>query len=165
VGAWHVIALDSYCFERSSCNATYWTSWLKADLAAHPARCTLAYWHEPYWTSPSEHAPDTALRPWVQALYDAGADVVLQAHNHGYERFLPQDPSGGRDDARGIAAFTAGTGGRSHYPYTGTAANSVVKNDDTFGVLKLSLHASSYDWQFLPEPGKTFADSGSAACH
>jgi acid phosphatase type 7 len=165
VGAWHLIALNSYCFERSSCDEAAWTNWLRADLAAHPARCTLAYFHEPFWTSPSSHGPTTALAPWIQALYDAGVEVVLQAHNHGYERFAPQNPNGARDDARGIQAFTVGTGGRSHYSYSGTAPNSLVKNDDTFGVLKLSLHAASYEWQFVPEPGKTFADAGSAACH
>src|SRR5207244_11947757 len=164
-GDWHIVALDSFCFERSSCDENKWTDWLKSDLAGHPARCTLAYWHEPYWTSPSSHPPTTSLRPWVQALYDAGADLILQGHNHGYERFAPQNPNGVRDDARGITAITAGTGGASHYAYTGAAPNSLVRNDDTFGVLKLTLHSSSFDWQFVPEPGKSFTDSGSAPCH
>jgi hypothetical protein len=82
-----------------------------------------------------------------------------------YERFAPQNPAGARDDARGITAFTVGTGGSNHYSLTGAAANSLVRNDNTFGVLKLSLHASSFDWKFLPEPGKSFTDSGSASCH
>jgi acid phosphatase type 7 len=165
LGDWHVVALNSFCFERSSCDEKKWTDWLKSDLAGHPARCTLAYWHEPYWTSPSSHPATTALRPWVQALYDAGADLILQGHNHGYERFAPQNPNGARDDARGITAITAGTGGASHYKYTGAAPNSMVRNDDTFGVLKLTLHSSSFDWQFVPELGKSFTDSGSAPCH
>jgi hypothetical protein len=101
----------------------------------------------------------------VQALHAAGADVLLQAHNHGYERFLPQNPDGALDQARGIVAFTAGTGGNSHYGFDGAAVNSAVRNDDTFGVLKLTLREASFAWQFLPEPGKTFTDQGSAACH
>jgi hypothetical protein len=165
LGAWHMIALNSYCFDRTTCDEAAWTNWLRADLAAHPSRCTLAFWHQPYWTSPSHHAPSTFLRPWVDTLYAAGADVILQAHNHGYERFLPQRPDGVLDHARGITAFTAGTGGSSHYSFGGVAPNSAVRNDDTFGVLKLTLRAASFDWQFLPEPGKGFTDLGSAACH
>ena len=116
--------------------------------------------------TPSSHGRDTSLKPWIQALYDGGADVVLQAHNHVYERFAPQNPTDGRDDARGLTAFTAGTGGRSHYGFSGTvAANSLVRNADTFGVLKLTLHPSSYDFAFVPVPGATFSDSGTSSCH
>ncbi|MEA2276615.1 MAG: hypothetical protein QOC78_1575 [Solirubrobacteraceae bacterium] len=166
IGSWHVVALNSYCFERSSCDAAQWTAWLKQDLAAHPARCTLAYYHEPYWTSPSHHPEDTALRPWIQALYDAGADVVLQGHNHLYERFAPQSPDSQRDDARGIVAFTVGTGGDSHYPFDGPpVANSLVRDDSTWGVLRLVLRPDGYDFQFIPVPGATFTDSGSGTCH
>jgi hypothetical protein len=166
VGSWHVIALNSFCFERSSCDVARWTAWLAQDLAAHPARCTLAYYHEPYWTSPSNHAEDTALRPWIQALYDAGADVVLQGHNHVYERFAPQTPDSQRDDARGLVAFTVGTGGASHYAFNGSpAANSLVRDDSTWGVLQLVLRPGGYDFQFVPVPGQTFTDSGSGTCH
>jgi acid phosphatase type 7 len=165
LGRWHVVALNSYCFERSSCDASGWTRWLRQDLARHRARCTLAFWHEPYWTSPSHHEEDKSLTPWVKALYQAGADVLLQAHNHAYERFAPQDPSGHRDDARGIRGFTVGTGGDSHYDYMGTVTNSAVKNDNTYGVLKLTLRPRGYDWRFLPVAGKSFSDSGAGRCH
>lgn len=166
VGAWHVIALNSYCFERSSCDRDAWTAWLRRDLAAHPTRCTLAYYHEPYWTTPSDHDPDTRLRPWIKALYDAGTDLILQGHNHLYERFAPQTPDSRRDDARGIVAFTVGTGGRSHYPFHGAPApNSLVRNDDTYGVLALTLRPTGYDFRFVPVAGRSFTDSGSGTCH
>jgi hypothetical protein len=102
----------------------------------------------------------------VQALYDGGADVVLQAHNHDYERFAPQRPDDVSDPQRGLTSFVVGTGGRSHYAFTGSAAaNSVVRNDDTYGALQLTLHPTSADFRFLPEPGKSFTDSGRISCH
>ena len=166
IGAWHMIALNSYCFGRSTCDPAAVTAWLKSDLAAHPTACTLAYFHEPYWTTPSSHPRDTSTRPWVQALYDGGADVLLQAHNHDYERFAPQRPDDVPDAARGLTSFVVGTGGRSHYAFTGSAAaNSVVRNDDTYGVLQLTLHPTSADFRFVPEPGKSFTDAGTVRCH
>jgi len=166
VGAWHLIALNSYCFERSTCDPAAVTAWLKSDLAAHPSACTLAYFHEPYWTTPSEHGRDTSTRPWVQALYDAGADVLLQAHNHSYERFAPQRPDDVSDAQQGLTSFVVGTGGRSHYAFSGSpAANSVIRNDDTYGVLQLTLHPTSADFRFVPEAGKTFTDAGTVECH
>ena len=104
------------------------------------------------------------MQPLWQALYEYGADVVLVGHEHNYERFAPQDPSGNADPARGIRQFVVGTGGRSHYPFGFPIANSEVRNRDTYGVLKLTLHSTSYTWEFIPEAGKTFKDSGDAAC-
>jgi hypothetical protein len=100
-----------------------------------------------------------------QDLYNANADVVLNGHNHQYERFAPQNPSGQLDNTRGIREFVAGTGGRSHYSFGTIQPNSEVRNGDTYGVLKLTLHSNSYDWQFVPEAGKTFTDSGTGTCH
>ena len=105
------------------------------------------------------------MTPLWQALYDFNADVVLSGHNHQYERFAPQDSAGNLDTARGLREFVAGTGGESHYGFAATQPNSEVRNGDTFGVLKLTLHANSYDWQFVPEAGKTFTDSGTTTCH
>jgi acid phosphatase type 7 len=165
VGRWHLVALNSYCFERGSCDDAAWTRWLVRDLRRNKRRCTLAYWHEPYWTSPSHHERQTDLTPWVRVLYHAGVDVLLQAHNHAYERFAPQDPGGARDDRHGIRAFTVGTGGRSLYDYHGTARNSVTKEDTTYGVLRLRLRPNAYDWRFVPAPGSHFADAGRSKCH
>jgi hypothetical protein len=99
-------------------------------------------------------------------LYDAGADVVLQAHDHDYERFAPQDPDDRPDPARGIAAFVVGTGGGSHDAFSAPpAANTVVRNNTTFGVLALTLHPAGYDFRFIPVPGSSFTDAGSGTCH
>ncbi|HVF79944.1 MAG TPA: metallophosphoesterase [Solirubrobacteraceae bacterium] len=166
IGAWHVIALNSYCFERDSCDENTWTQWLREDLRANSKRCTLAYFHQPYWTTRSNHDRNKNTQPWIRLLYEADADVILQAHNHVYERFAPQDPDDRRDDARGLEAFTVGSGGRSHYDFIGAPApNSLVRNADTNGVLKLVLHPGSYDYAFVPEPGAGFEDAGSRRCH
>jgi hypothetical protein len=112
------------------------------------------------------------MRPVWQALYDAGADVVLSAHEHNYERFTPQDPSGRFDRNRGIRQFVVGTGGSSHYAFGRILETSEARNADTFGVLVLTLHPASYDWVFVPvgsrlrgNAERSFLDSGSAGCH
>jgi hypothetical protein len=164
LGAWHVIVLNSNCSNVGGCSTgSPQDTWLQADLAAHPSACTLAYWHIPLWSSGGRAARNSAL--FVQRLYAAGADVVLSGHDHIYERFAPQDPSGVADPARGLRAFVVGTGGANHTTIPSMAANSVVANADTFGLLRLTLHPSGYDWTFVPEPGATFTDSGSSACH
>jgi hypothetical protein len=99
------------------------------------------------------------------ALYEGGADVILSGHDHDYERFAPQTPRAKADSAFGIREFVVGTGGRSHYAFAQIKPNSQVRNDDTFGVLLLTLHAASYGWKFVPEAGRTFTDSGSGSCH
>ena len=171
VGAWHLIALNNYCSNNvngssGGCGVgSQWYNWLKADLEANPRRCTLVYWHQPYWTSGASHAPYSAVSAYVQLMYDHGVDVLLQAHNHQYERFAPQTPAGVRDDARGIQAFVVGTGGRSFYGFNSTPApNSLVRNADTFGVLQMSLRSDSYDYEFKPIVGKTFTDTGTRNC-
>jgi hypothetical protein len=166
LGTWHVLSLDSFCIERATCDERAWAAWLQGDLAAHPAKCTMAYFHEPYWTTAAAHPRTTILKPWISLLYEAGADVVLQAHEHTYERFAPQDPDDRPDPARGIAAFVVGTGGASHTPFSGPpAANSLVRDATTFGVLALTLHPDGYDFRFVPVPGASFTDAGSGTCH
>jgi hypothetical protein len=106
------------------------------------------------------------MQPFWQALYDAGADVVLSGDEHLYERFGPQTPTGVADPANGIRQFTVGTGGRApHYAFGPLVANSEARNNDTFGVLRLDLKPAGYDWTFLPEAGRTFTDTGSGTCH
>ncbi len=165
-GAWHIIVINSNCSKVGGCAAgSPQHNWLVADLAANPAACTLAYWHHPRFASGSVHGDRPELQPIWQALYDANADLVLGGHEHNYERFAPQSPSGAADAARGIVQIIAGTGGKNHYGFGTVKPNSLVRNSDTFGLLKLSLGSSSYTWQFLPEPGKTFTDTGTASCH
>jgi hypothetical protein len=161
LGAWHIIVLNSNIPVDVGSPQE---QWLRADLAAHPVTCTLAYWHHPRFSSGTIHGSNTRVQPLWQALYDFGADVVLAGHEHNYERFAPQDPQGVTDQVRGIRQFVVGSGGRSHYSIGNPIANSEVRNDDTYGVLKLTLHSNSYTWEFVSEAGKTFIDSGSASC-
>jgi hypothetical protein len=164
VGSWHLIALNSNCPEVGGCGAgSPQEQWLRADLAAHPNACTLGYWHAPLFSS-GTHGNNLDMAPIWQALYDAHADVVLTAHDHLYERFGPQSASGAPEPGRGIRQFVVGTGGDSHYTLQSVQPNSAIRSTDAFGVLKLTLRGSGYDWEFLPEAGKTFTDSGSASC-
>jgi acid phosphatase type 7 len=165
LGSWHLIALNSNCSEVGGCGAgSAQEQWLRADLAAHPTACTLAYWHHPLYSS-GEHGNNTDVKPLYQALYDGNADLVLVGHDHDYERFGPQDANGNADPNRGIREFVVGTGGRSHYAVQTVRPNSEVRNNDTFGVLRLVLSPTGYSWEFLPVAGKTFTDSGTARCH
>jgi acid phosphatase type 7 len=164
LGAWHVVALNSNCEAVEGCNTgSPQERWLRADLAANPAHCTLAFWHHPRYSS-GTHGSDRAYRPFFQALYDAGADVVLVAHDHDYERFAPQDADGGRDDLRGIPQFVVGTGGRSLRTFPRVEPNSEARDRSTFGVLELTLGSGAFAWRFRPAVG-TFTDTGSARCH
>lgn len=166
LGAWHVIALNSQCWDVGGCGvAAPQSQWLKADLAAHANMCTLAYWHTPRFSS-GAHGDNTLIQAFWDLLYAGGADLVLNGHDHDYERFAPQDPQGQADAARGIREIVVGTGGRSHYPFLlGPQANTEARNDATYGVLKLTLHPAGYDFEFLPVAGQTFTDAGSGACH
>ncbi|WP_327372663.1 DNRLRE domain-containing protein [Streptomyces sp. NBC_01216] len=162
LGNWHVVSLNS---EVGMSVGSAQEQWLRADLAASTKPCTVAYWHKPRWTSSSSHGPDASTGPLVQALYDHDAELILTGHNHQYERFAPQNPSGQLDATHGIRQFVAGMGGASHYGFGTIQANSEARNSDTHGVLKLTLHAGGYDWEFVPEAGKTYNDSGTGTCH
>jgi acid phosphatase type 7 len=164
-GSWHIVVLNSNCSPVGGCAAgSAQERWLRADLANHPNKCTLAYFHAPLYSS-GEHGSSAYVRPFWKALYQANADVVLSGHDHDYERFAPQDANGVADPERGIREFVVGTGGKSHYPFGTIRPNSQVRNANTYGVLKLTLHAGSYEWKFVPVAGKTFTDSGTTGCH
>lgn len=165
LGTWHVVSLNSNCAVVSCAAGSAQERWLRQDLAANQRSCTLAYWHHPLFTSGRNQKPATAVRPLWQALVDAGADVVLTGNDRRYERFAPQLADGDADPARGIREFVAGMGGDGHHKSGPPAANSEARNDDTYGVLKLTLRATGYDWQFVPAPGKTYADQGQGSCH
>jgi alkaline phosphatase len=158
VGAWHLIALNSNCGAiRGGCEGrgSDELAWLVQDLAAHPARCTLAYWHHPRYSSGRHGDNDMTEEIW-QALSDAGADVVLEGHDHDYERMSP---------VRGIRSFVVGTGGRSLYGWPrGPGAHTEVRANDTYGLLQLTLRDADYSWKFIPAAGGKFTDAGSATC-
>jgi acid phosphatase type 7 len=160
IGAWHLISLDS---EIDVSAGSPQEEWLKNDLQTHKAFCTLAYWHKARFSS-GVNGNYAAYAPLWQDLYAAGADVVINGHDHDYERFAPQNPAQ-QPDAEGIAEFVVGTGGRNHFPLASSQPNSQVFNSDTFGVLELTLHPTTYDWKFQPVAGSSFTDSGSANCH
>jgi hypothetical protein len=168
LGAWHLIALNSNCKRVGGCDAASpQHAWLRADLAAHPNRCVLAYWHHALFSSAAYPEEAPSMAPIWQALQDAGADVVLTGHAHAYERFAPQTVDRRLDRERGMREFVVGSGGKEHIPYGLTRApNSETSNDYEFGVLALTLHPAGYDWRFVSAglPG-VFSDAGSSACH
>lgn len=166
LGSWHMIALNSNCGEVGGCSAgDPQQRWLKADLADNRRRCTLAYFHHPLFSSGKYSPGIPKVKPLWETLYAAGADVVLNGHDHNYQRFAPQDPEGKADPERGIRQFVVGTGGRRPYLTGPPIGNSQVQSDDAFGVLKLTLRPEGYDWWFVPVEGAWFTDSGSARCY
>lgn len=164
LGGWHILALNSQCELVGGCEqGSPQYLWLEQDLKNSPAKCTLAYWHTPVFSSSGRGNRD--MKPVFALLYDYNAELVLNAHHHIYERFAPQNPAGAADPARGIREFIAGTGGSSHNSIYRIMLNSEVRNANTFGVLKLSLHPDGYDWEFIPAQGKSFSDAGTGLCH
>ncbi len=166
LGQWHLIALNS----NSSCSTiacnegSAQEQWLRADLAAHSNSCTLAYWHHPRFSS-GNHGNNSSVAALWQALAAYDADVVLNGHDHDYERFAPQTPAGVADATNGIREFVVGTGGKNTTSPSTPQPNSEVFQNTDFGVLKLTLKAASYDWQFVPATGGSFSDSGTTNCH
>jgi hypothetical protein len=170
LGKWHVIALNTNCDAKGlgGCGAgSPQESWLKEDLAAHPDACIVAFGHHALFSSGffKKHAIHPELKQLWEDLYAAHADLILAGHEHSYERFAPQDPDGHLDPEHGIREIVVGTGGRSHDPLGFAIDNSEVRNASTYGVLRLKLNPSKYTWEFIPEQGKDFRDSGSGACH
>ena len=165
LGGWHLIALNSICGVVGGCGQrSPQARWLRVDLSAHGStKCTLAYWHHPRFSS-GQHGSDLAYAAFWRALYAAKADLVLVGHDHDYERFAPQTPSGVRDATRGLREFVVGTGGRNLRGFETVRSNSEVRDATSFGILTLTLRPGRYDWRFLPAVG-SFTDSGSDVCH
>ena len=173
LGTWHFVVMNSNCSETPvSCSGQ--TTWLQNDLAQTRQPCIAAAWHHPRWVSPGGietglgYADNPASAPWMAALYAKGADVVMSGHSHHYERSFPVDPNKVRDDAKGLRIFVAGSGGREFRPASPLAGNPTDPssiNNATFGFLKLTLKARSFDHEFVRESGPTFSDSGTVACH
>jgi hypothetical protein len=160
LGAWHIVVLNSTPFADST-----QVQWLRQDLAAHANFCTLGISHRPRFSSGNTHSAATQ-GPIFQALYDAGAEILLSGNDHDYERFTPQAPDQTSDPDSGVVQFVVGTGGKSHGGIVlPLEPNSVVQHVDTYGVLVLTLHPTSYAWRFVHVAGRTFTDSGTADCH
>jgi hypothetical protein len=161
VGAWRVIALNSNIDAGADSEQA---RWLRQELAQNKRRCTLAFWHHPVFSS-GEHGDDPRMAALWKILFDAGADVVIAAHEHNYERFAALNDAGQPDALRGMRQFVVGTGGAKLREFKQIHPHSEVRDNRTFGVLKLALRAEGYDWEFLPVAGQSFTDRGSAACH
>ena len=162
LGAWHIVSLNSNV---SMSAGSAQEVWLRADLAASTKTCTIAYWHHPRFSSGSSHGSSTQSADVFQALYNAGAEIVIVGHDHEYERFAPQTPNAVADPARGLREFVVGTGGAGLYSFGTPLPNSEVRDNTSHGVLKLTLSNGSYTWQYIPVAGNSFTDSGSGTCH
>ena len=166
LGTWHIIILNAECgIGGQGC---YYGSpqekWLRVDLAATKQKCIMALWHQPLFTSGGQ-SPDQAVQSFWFDLYNYKADIILNGHNHMYERFVPLNPYG-IAVTNGIRQFVVGTGGAPlEYKPRQPAAGEVIRDATTFGYLKLTLLSDSYTWRFVPKSGDSFTDSGTAYCH
>jgi hypothetical protein len=162
LGAWHILSLNS------NVNAATWgkeqEDWLRQDLAANRSACTLAYWHHPFVSSGKTHGDNPLVRSLVEILFRHAVDVGVTGHDHIYERFA-QLNADGKADARGMRHFVVGTGGVALYEIGAVKPHSEVRNTTSHGVVKFTLHATSYDWEFIPIAGQSFRDRGRAPCH
>ncbi len=161
LGSWHIVSLDS---EIAVGPGSPQEQWFRADLAAHPNLCTLAYWHKPRWSS-GHFGPIVKMDQMWRDAYAGGVDLVLSGHDHIYERFAPQSATGALDQAHGVRQFVVGTGGWAHGQISHVQPNSETRGVGVYGVLKLTLHPTSYSWAYVPVQPSTFTDSGSTACH
>ncbi|MCR4347734.1 MAG: metallophosphoesterase [Sulfuricaulis sp.] len=157
---WHIVVINSML---EHIDPLAQERWLASDLAAHPARCTLAYWHHPRFSS-GHHGNHPQMRRIWKILYTHGADVVISGHDHLYERFASQTADGIADPKRGIRQFIAGTGGFRLYEFHDPKPNSEARNNTAFGVLKMTLKPGTYAWEFIAVPGVVL-DSGEDSCH
>jgi hypothetical protein len=165
LGTWRLIVLDSTCVDAGGCGPdTDQGRWLAAELDANSSECTLAIWHHPRFST-GYHGPTQAVSPFWDALYAAGADLVVNGHDHDYERFAPIDPAGNPDADRGIRQIVAGTGGAALRQFEEEDPNSEVRDASAHGVLRLDLRPGAYDWEFIPVSDNEFTDRGSGTCH
>ena len=162
-GTWRVYSLTSECAVNTGCFVTQ-LRWLKRDLRKRPRQCAMAIWHRPLFST-GEHGDSARMRQAFAALYDAGAELVVNGHDHGYQRFKPADSLGVEEETYGVREFVVATGGASLYPFPTGSDLLAIRDNTSHGVLKLTLAPGSYSWQFVPVPGETFTDSGTADCH
>jgi hypothetical protein len=170
MGNWHIISLPSAVY-RYGVDTAGVLAWLQSDLDANTRPCTLAFWHEPYWSRSTSTHPvgsnsimEPKVKPWMDALYAHGAELVLTGHQHNYQRFAPMRPDGTVDQANGLREFVVGSGGIGFYPFNSAGLNVESSNDNTYGVLKMTLKSNGYSWQFVPNT-TGYTDSGSGTCH
>ncbi len=162
-GNWKLLALNSNCWAMGGCDdssAQY--AFVKKELDKTKETCTIAYWHHPVFSS-GPHGNDANMRAIWRLLYEKNVEIVLNGHDHLYERFEKQNPSGDIEKEKGIQEFIVGTGGRNLYALKAKQQNSVFSDSEHYGVLFLSFHERSYDWQFITIDN-TVVDSGTEKC-
>ena len=165
LGSWRLIVLASDCEQVGGCGLeSDQGRWLARELARNRGGCTLAIWHHPLFTT-GDHGPTPSVAPFWEQLHAAGVELVVNGHEHGYERFAPLDQAGVSDPDRGIRQFVVGTGGADLRGFPREDPNSEVRDSSTHGVLRLDLHEDAWDWAFVPVAGGAFTDSGSGTCH
>jgi hypothetical protein len=161
LGNWRIYALNS---ETNVGENSKQVKWLKIDLATHPSQCVLAYWNTPRWSSGEKHGSNEDMQVLWETLYESGAEVVINGLEQDYERFTPMNTTG-QPDPKGLREIVVGTGGSDLDQFGLPLPTSEVRDSSSYGVLKLTLRSNSYDWEFIPIPGSTFTDAGSAECH
>lgn len=161
IGAWRLIGLNSNI---DTAEDSTQERWLKQELANHPSRCTLAFWHHPRFSS-GLHGNTQSMQAIWKDLYEAGVEIAITGHDHDYERFAPQSDVGMADTARGVREFVVGTGGAVLRPFAQIQPNSEVQIAHSFGALKLTLGEMGYDWQFLSADSGKVNDYGAGTCH
>ena len=161
LGAWHIIILNSNISRTATSEQI---AWLRADLTGSTAQCTMALWHHPRFSS-GQHGDDATQQPFWDVLYEFNAEVVLVGHDHDYERFAPQTPTGVADPVRGLREFVVGTGGTSLRSFSTIRPNSDFRNSSTWGVIKFDLSPTGYSWSYITTTGGAVLDSGSGSCH
>ncbi|HYM53160.1 MAG TPA: LamG-like jellyroll fold domain-containing protein, partial [Candidatus Dormibacteraeota bacterium] len=161
---WHIVVLDSECAKVvGGCGAaSAQVAWMRADLAANSTKNVVVIWHKPRYGSGTSLAE---LQPFHDVSYEFGVDIILIGHDHFYERLTPIDATGAADATHGGRQFIVGTGGAALSGFSSVHPRSVARNNTVYGVLRLTLHASSYDWKFFPIAGQIYADAGTSSVH
>jgi acid phosphatase type 7 len=166
LGNWHFVVLNSNCTQVSCSVGSAQYTWLQNNLAADNHPCSIAYMHHPLASSDTRNFDaSTPFQPLLQLFYADGGDLVLVGHSHFYERFARMDANRNADPAYGFRYIVVGTGGRNVYGFGVIRPLSEIRNSDSFGVIKLTLRANNYTWDFMPAAGYTFTDTGTEDCH
>ncbi len=166
VGSWHLVALNS---GNGSCRPvrcgrdSAQVRWLRRDLRRADARCLLGYWHHPPWSG-GQHGNNGRVRVLWRVLARHGADLVLNGHDHDYERFARRNASGAAAPD-GVRQFVVGTGGAELRPF-GAPPGALVERRiaGRHGVLRLALGDDSYRWRYLPGRGAALDAGGPVGC-
>jgi acid phosphatase type 7 len=164
LGEWHIVALNSNCDDVGCDEGSEQEQWLRADLEENAARCTLAFWHAPRFSSGAEHGGTRSVKDLWQVLLDNDVELLLAGHEHLYERTAPLDEDGNVDEQNGVRQFVVGTGGGNFYPLGERITGSEAAIVDVNGVLRMTLEPGGYDWEFVPVEAGADSDTGTGEC-